>query len=124
MADHDSSVFDGSDQAGKQPYLETWRPIASAPEDRAVLIWDRRTGAPRVAQLCTAIEDGETAWVYARRLSWEGEPALAFIAGDPTHWMPLPLPPAAPSIRQDAGSVTDETDTTTRTPVVTDEPEG
>lgn len=32
--------------------------------------------------------------------------------------------PAAQPIRQDAGSVTDETDTTTPTPLVTDEPEG
>lgn len=71
-----------------------WRPIAEAPRDRPVLVWDKRTGECRAAELCTSIEEGDTAWVYARRFSWEGEPALAFVAHEPTHWMPLPSPPA------------------------------
>lgn len=74
--------------------MSEWRDISTAPQDRPVLIWDALTRHCRVAQLCTSIEEGDSAWVYARRFSWDAEPALAFIAREPTHWIPLPEPPS------------------------------
>lgn len=77
-------------------YAVEWQPIETAPRDRAVLLWD---GANmRVAQRLTAMETGETEWVYARQL---GEEAIAFIVREPTHWMPLPKPPAAQETRDE-----------------------
>lgn len=73
-----------------------WQPIETAPKGKAILVYDPSHDHPRVAQWMTAMDDGEGAWIYARKLSWQ-EPmmgkALSFIVVDPTHWMPLPEPP-------------------------------
>jgi hypothetical protein len=68
-----------------------WRAIDSAPKDgtRVLVFAD---GEQRAAALLTAVEDGEQNWVYARRL---GSAAIAFVC-HPTHWQPLPEPPAPP----------------------------
>lgn len=75
--------------------MNVWQPIETAPTDIPVLVFDQpdgESGRQFVAQHMTAIEDGSTAWVYARRLGVEDP--VAFIAKCPTHWMPLPEPPA------------------------------
>lgn len=73
-----------------------WQPIATAPKDgRWVLLsggrieygWDRETKPPAVVG--QAVNGGEDGWQFAWYDSgYYGE------YEDPTHWMPLPAPPA------------------------------
>lgn len=65
-----------------------WMPIETAPKRGEVLIYAEETGEQFVAFWGTSIEDGETAWCFARGSG------VSFIVRDPTHWMPLPTPPA------------------------------
>ena len=74
--------------------MSEWQPIETAPRDRRVLIWDAETKRCVVAQHMTAIDDGSSAWVYARSLSCDLDgDKIAFIAENPTHWMPEPDAP-------------------------------
>ena len=68
--------------------MSEWQPIDSAPRDGDVLIFVKETGEQFVAYWGTAIEDGDQAWTFARGNG------LSFIVRNPTHWMPLPSPPA------------------------------
>lgn len=72
-----------------------WEPLDHAPTDKPVLIYDAAAKRCVVAQHMTAIEDGSTAWVYARQIGAPGE-AMAFIAKLPTHFRYLPEAPEAP----------------------------
>lgn len=70
-----------------------WQPIATAPKDKPIIVFDKASGSQRVAFFAKAVEDGSTAWVYARSLSCDPAGAIAFVVREPTHWMPLPEPP-------------------------------
>jgi len=69
-----------------------WQPLTEAPTDKPVLVYDDAAKRCVVAQHMTAIEDGSTAWVYARQIGMPGE-TLAFIAKQPTHFRYLPEAP-------------------------------
>lgn len=73
-----------------------WRPIETAPRDQRVLVW---SGAELYAAhwAKNPFTDDE-AWIIAE---WgdKGEQALV----RPTHWMPLPLPPAPEAEDADRG---------------------
>lgn len=74
--------------------MSKWQPIATAPKDGPILVWDSRQRTSRVAFFATALEDGSQDWIYARRLNFDDPThAIAFIVQEPTHWMPLPEPP-------------------------------
>lgn len=63
-----------------------WQPIATAPKDnpnRQVLLWDPKVGLGTGAVFVgTFVRD----W-------WRAYPAWTQV--EPTHWMPVPLPPDA-----------------------------
>lgn len=67
--------------------MNGWQDIATAPKDRDILVFAAETGEQFVAFWGTAIEDGDTQWVFARSAG------MAFVVRDPTHWMPLPAAP-------------------------------
>jgi hypothetical protein len=71
-----------------------WLSLEDAPTDKPVLVYDASAKRCVVAQHMTAIEDGSTAWVYARQIGMPGE-GLAFIAKHPTHFRYLPEAPEA-----------------------------
>ncbi len=58
--------------------MSEWQPIATAPDDTEVLVWDE--GAIDIA----IHQDGE---------QWFGAVGGIAIEPPPTHWMPLPAPP-------------------------------
>jgi hypothetical protein len=67
--------------------MMNWQPIETAPADGQCLLWVDTDDGGEVMKL---YRDGDGSWLY------EGEPtycAGAYI--NPTHWMPLPPPPAA-----------------------------
>lgn len=64
---------------------EGWQPIETAPKtNRSILVWcpERRN----IFQVCWGGFDG---WLYFG-------PFTHSVYENPTHWMPLPAPPAAP----------------------------
>lgn len=73
--------------------MEGWRDIATAPNDRGILIWDGKDGGAHLAWWSDDFEgNGEGAWT-----DWA---ALSLYSGNyrtyqPTHWMPLPKPPGS-----------------------------
>ena len=72
-------------QAAKKQ--DEWQPIETAPTDCEVLIW---TGENRyVAKWAKNIETDEIGWIVA-----DLGDGNRVIANSPTHWMPLPPPPA------------------------------
>lgn len=72
--------------------LSAWSDdMDAAPRDRQVQLF--RDGEQALATWMTAIEDGSTAWVIARRLSIGDNQAVAVFFRDPTHWR---LPPTDP----------------------------
>lgn len=80
--------------------LPQWRPMASMPKDGTeVLVWSSGTGRwPRIAKWCE-FDDKSTGLAIPggiyNRLAWIGldDPQL----GVPSHWMPLPPIPPAPT---------------------------
>jgi hypothetical protein len=76
------------DQVAALAVATMWKPIATAPHDREVIVGN--TLNVRTAQHMTAFEDGSTAWIIAR-----GE-GFGVLFDEPTHWMEKPpLPPRA-----------------------------
>jgi hypothetical protein len=90
-----AAVMQGSEAERASP---RWRPIETAPKDGTEIL------------ICggTFVDDNDwtaTPWPYGRCSivrwyddSWEGEPNHShdeFRRHEPTHWMPLPPPPAA-----------------------------
>ncbi len=71
----------------------TWQTMETAPTDKPILVYDARLKRQVVAQSMTAVEDGKSDWVFARRVGL-GTEALAFICPHPTHWMHLPKNPS------------------------------
>jgi hypothetical protein len=69
-----------------------WQPIATAPKDRAILLFCAETEEQAVCAHMTALEDGEQAWIMARGHNDLGL-MISFAFRDPTHWMPLPPSP-------------------------------
>jgi hypothetical protein len=67
-----------------------WQPIATAPRGGPVIVY--QDGEQAVATWMTALEDGAGDWIIWRRV---GPDALAIRMPEPTHWHPLPTPPAA-----------------------------
>ena len=70
-----------------------WREMDTAPHNKRVLIYDPKLKTSMVAEMMTAMEDGERSWVYARYFSGNANHAVAFVVSAPTHWMPLPDAP-------------------------------
>jgi hypothetical protein len=62
-----------------------WRPIESAPEERLVLLYMALPGEPLGFDIGW-LEDGD--WMLSSK---DNEPADV---AQPTHWQPLPAPPA------------------------------
>ena len=74
---HDALLYNGIHDL-ETVLLSRWQPIATAPKNgKLVLLWDPRQGI-RVGRL--------------RGTNWTTVPGLWTI--HPTHWMPLPEPPA------------------------------
>lgn len=46
--------------------MAEWQPIETAPKDRPILVFDPAQKAVRAVWRMTAIEDGSSAWIYAR----------------------------------------------------------
>lgn len=95
VSDHGSSVFGGGDRDSSQPYLETWQPIETAPLGRLLIAYKDSAGND-VVEIATNLhrEGWFAVGYYTRRIL-------------PTHWRPLPLPPATDASVPDAGAVTD-----------------
>jgi hypothetical protein len=70
-----------------------WQTIDTAPKNVPVLVYDAHLQRAVVAQRMTAVEDGSVDWVYARQI--DAVCPVAFICKQPTHWLPLPSPPAS-----------------------------
>lgn len=66
-----------------------WQPIETAPKDGPILV--AQDGEQAVVEWMTALEDGAGDWIIWRRV---GPDALAVRMPKPTHWRPLPAPPA------------------------------
>jgi hypothetical protein len=67
--------------------MSAWQPIETAPTNGHVLLYCKETGEQFVAFLGTSIEEGDSAWIYARGRN------VAFIVRNPTHWQQLPEAP-------------------------------
>lgn len=65
-----------------------WQPIESAPQSGEILLYAAETGEQFVAFWGAEPEGGDQQWVFARGNG------ISFIVRDPTHWQPLPEPPA------------------------------
>jgi hypothetical protein len=75
-----------------------WQPIATAPRDRThiLVFWPAGTRSYERAGMTTAYWDTEFrgGWLLVE----SGEMATSCrLDQEPTHWMPLPCPPQAPS---------------------------
>ena len=74
----------------------TWQPIETAPKDgQYVLVFDPESRRSRVCQWDREFEYGRSGYIGA----WTDRPVLSFGCEEcksyqPTHWMPLPEPPA------------------------------
>lgn len=66
-----------------------WQPIETAPEGKDILVYVEKTGECFVVFWGTQVNTGDHAWVIAR-----ANDGTCFICKNPTHWMPLPQPPA------------------------------
>ena len=78
-----------------------WMPIESAPKDGTeVLVWDQRCALGPLAMHYTSREYlqreyGDPDYMEAGwYLSYSYPDGFAEVPMEPTHWMPLPLPPA------------------------------
>lgn len=76
----------------------TWQPIETAPTDgTSILVFCPRQPDERIAdewfvvRWMTALEDGDSNWIVYRQV---GRRPFAVIIRNPTHWTPLPAPPA------------------------------
>lgn len=70
---------------------QRWRPIETAPMDgRVPILVTRPDHHPRVVHYMVSIEEGDGAWIIARRV---GSDPGALVYEAPTHWRPLPDPP-------------------------------
>lgn len=68
-----------------------WRTINSAPTSGDILVFCNDTKEMFVAYHTRSIETGEVGWTYARFRTDDG---ITSVLCNPTHWMPLPVPPA------------------------------
>lgn len=68
--------------------MSEWQPIATAPKDVAVLVWDGYRNGAGVAEWV----DGYGCWCWAQAAASDEYPANGPIKA--THWMPLPSPPS------------------------------
>jgi hypothetical protein len=82
--------------------MSEWRPIETAPKDGAMILLASAdwvdTGCWR-KELNGADDEG---WTCFQIESWAYE-EYAYCIPDPTHWMPLPEPPAVHRVRVAAG---------------------
>ncbi len=74
--------------------MTDWQPIETAPKQKVVLLWaltDTDTGNWKMATgyWMPGYAEDPGGW------TWEGRRLMPYDA-QPTHWMPLPLPPGAP----------------------------
>ncbi len=73
--------------------MSEWQPIETAPLEAVVLVWHPRLG---VCFALAGTEDGKPGenwgWYQTDRSEDGG---FGLMDEDPTHWMPLPKPPAA-----------------------------
>jgi hypothetical protein len=70
--------------------MSEWQPIETAPKDRTILLW-----VPYDAWQVCAWDELHKEWVSTGGLSFDAVP---------THWMPLPEPPAATQPLRTEGS--------------------
>lgn len=71
--------------------LQGWRPIDSAPKDGSE-IWAFNGEQARMKWFeSDGTEEGYSLWIWADELSCDVDPSPE----QPTHWQPLPQPPAA-----------------------------
>lgn len=85
--------------------MTAWQDISTAPKDGTrVLVWSAAAQQAYVAAWMTALEDrDDSTWIFARDLNFaDPSRAIAFAVAKPTHWMPLPKPPATNT--SDSGS--------------------
>lgn len=75
----------GRREALRETPAQTWRPIETAPKGEEVLVWKEGSGSHVVA----IWTDYAQCWVSA----WAHEP-IESPGFEPTHWQPLPAPPA------------------------------
>lgn len=76
---------------------EAWQPIETAPKDGAWVL-----AARGVIPYVTAWDDGEEIWFTFNRgyeSVREKHEGLKGVVWEPTHWMPLPEPPAIAALR-------------------------
>ena len=75
------------------------QPISTAPKGRPILVWDKPANTWRAVTWMTSLEEGDGAWIYARKLAIHephiGE-AMAFSVSDPQFWCEQP-----PAVRDD-----------------------
>ena len=69
----------------------TWQPIATAPRDRAILLWDNH-----FQQCVVARAYGPHHWFIEESYGPNDDGEIPI--KDATHWMPLPEPPDAPTL--------------------------
>jgi hypothetical protein len=76
-----------------------WQPIETAPKDGTVVLLCRVTGrrGPEVhpgAWCPDEVGDGDYPWLFWEKLNASQVKPNGWDADIPTHWMPLPAPPA------------------------------
>jgi hypothetical protein len=71
-------------RATLQARSDVWQPIETAPKDQAVVLW--------VPRRYPHVVIGEH-WAHSDELTWGWWTQSSRV--EPTHWMPLPLPPTS-----------------------------
>lgn len=100
-----------------------WFPIETAPKGKIILLFAVTDRSENGDVSNWKMATGSTPFAGSAEWTWDGYRLREWDV-QPTHWMPLPLPPANVASGQHAGGVTDDPNTTAPAPAVTDEPEG
>lgn len=71
--------------------MSKWQLIETAPKDKDVIVFDAHKSQVRVAFWGVDPSDGGGEWVFGRFFVEQKMNCLIVV--EPTHWMPIPLPP-------------------------------
>ena len=72
--------------------MSAWQPIETAPKDgTSILVYGPDIRQPFYMDVCAWPPNWEGKWPVAY---------MAYAAGEPTHWMPLPQPPLTDEVQK------------------------
>jgi hypothetical protein len=88
-----------ADRTASRPIADEWQPIETAPKDGSCVLVTGRFGGRQRPIPCDAWQRTPRIVWFEMHRTWLGFPSGKALDGEPTHWRPLPEPPAITTIQ-------------------------